>query len=187
MSSLRDCELDPAPEPVTADVFRSVFRDHAARVVVVTAAGDPAPAGFTATSLSSVSLQPPMVSFAVARSASAWATVARSRRLAVHLLARDQDWLARTFATSGIDRFAEVRWRPGAGGEPLLEGAAAYLCCQVVQHVPAGDHVLVLARVAEARINRSGSPLIYHDGGYASVEQAPTSTSSPFSRRRFNP
>ena len=70
MSTLRLSEVEEAPEPVTADLFRSVFRDHAARVVVVTAAGRPAPVGFTATSLASVSLDPPMVSLAVARSAS---------------------------------------------------------------------------------------------------------------------
>jgi flavin reductase (DIM6/NTAB) family NADH-FMN oxidoreductase RutF len=173
MSSLEVTQLDRTPEPVTADLFRSVFRDHAARVVVVTAKGDPKPAGFTATSLASVSLRPPMVSFSVARSASAWATLSRSGRVAVHLLADDQDGLATTFATSGIDRFAEVRWRPGRRGEPLIEGCAAYLCCQVVQHVPAGDHVLVLARVAEAQVVRSGSPLIYHDGAYASVGEPP--------------
>jgi len=183
MSTLPPVELTQAPVPVTGDLFRSVFRDHAARVVVVTAKGEPMPAGFTATSLASVSLQPPMVSFAVARTASAWKTVSRSRRLAVHLLAHDQDWLATTFATSGIDRFAEVRWHEGPGGEPLIEGCAAYLCCQVVQHVPAGDHVVVLARVSEARVDRSGSPLIYHDGSYASVGPAAHHSPMPVSKR----
>lgn len=182
MSSLRLSEVEPPPEPVTAELFRSVFRDHAARVVVVTAAGSTAPAGFTATSLASVSLQPPMVSFAVARSASAWSTVSRSPRLAVHLLARDQDGLATTFATSGIDRFEHVRWRTAPGGEPLIDGCAAYLCCEVVQHVPAGDHVLVLARVATARVDRSGSPLIYHDGAYASVGSVRDDSPTPIRR-----
>ena len=183
MSSLPTSVVEEAPVPVTGDLFRSVFRDHAARVVVVTATGEPTPAGFTATSLTSVSLQPPMVSFAVARTASAWKTVSRSRRLGVHLLAHDQDRLATTFATSGIDRFAEVRWRPAPGGEPLIEGCAAYLSCRVVQHVPAGDHVLVLARVAEARLDRSGSPLIYHDGSYASVGPAADHSPIPISKR----
>ena len=182
MSSLPLGPYDEAPEAVTADVFRSVFRDHAARVVVVTATGDPAPAGFTATSLASVSLDPPMVSFAVARTASAWQTVSRSSRVAVHLLGQEQHWLAQTFATSGIDRFADVRWRRAPDGEPLIEGCAAYLCCRVVQHVPAGDHVLVLAEVAGARVNRSGSPLVYHDGRYASV-RAVAAEPTPISRR----
>lgn len=184
MSSLPPAVIAEAPAPVTGDLFRSVFRDHAARVVVVTAPGDPSPAGFTATSLTSVSLEPPMVSFAVARTASAWKTVSRSERLAVHLLARDQDWLATTFATSGIDRFAEVPWHPAPAGEPVIEGCAAYLCCRVVQHVPAGDHVVVLARVSEAQVNRSGSPLIYHDGAYASVGPVGDRRPTPIPQRR---
>lgn len=170
MTSLPVFRPNEAPQPVTTDLFRSVFRDHAARVVVVTAAGDPAPAGFTATSLASVSLDPPMVSFALARSASAWATVSRAERLAVHLLGSDQDWLARTFATSGIDRFAGVPWRPAPGGEPLIDGCAASLCCRVVQQVPAGDHALVLAQVTDARLGSSGCPLVYHAGAYGTVE-----------------
>jgi flavin reductase (DIM6/NTAB) family NADH-FMN oxidoreductase RutF len=159
-------------DPVTPDLFRSVFRDHAARVVVVTAAGRPRPVGLTATSLASVSVDPPMVSFAVGRSASAWRTLSRSTNLAVHLLAEDQDWLAGRFATSGIDRFAKLDWSRGPRGEPIIDDCAAYLTCRVVRHVPAGDHVLVLARVNRAGVQRPGAPLIYHDGGYAGVHAA---------------
>lgn len=179
MTALRWQEAPAQPETVTDDLFRSVFRDHAARVVVVTAAGPDGPAGFTATSFASVSLHPPMVSVAVARTASAWATVAGSDRLAVHLLADDQDDLATIFATSGIDRFAEVDWCPGRLGEPLVRGCSAYLCCRVVQHVPAGDHVVVLARVDEALVDRPGAPLIYHDGAYASVAPPPNLATIP--------
>lgn len=169
--------------PITPDLFRAVFRDHAARVVVVTAPGASGPVGLTATSLASVSLDPPMVSFAVAAGASAWPVMATSRRLGVHLLDHGQDWLATRFASSGVDRFAEpVRWHPGVEGEPVLEGCAAYLGCRVVQHVPAGDHVLVLARVEHADLSRSGRPLIYHDGGYASVGAAGRAT--PINRAR---
>ncbi len=169
---------------VTDDIFRSVFRDHPARVVVVTAEGGRGPAGFTATSLSSVSLDPPMVSFAVARSASAWPTVERSQRLGVHLLGDDQDDLATTFATSGINRFEDVRWHPGPAGEPVIEDCAAVLHCNVERHVPAGDHVLVLARVTQAHVARVGSPLIYHDGGYATVGPAPLDSVQTPSLRR---
>ena len=158
-----------SPEPVTDDLYRRAFRDHAARVVVVTAAGENGPVGFTATSLTSVSLDPPMVSFALARSASAWPGVSVASRVAVHLLARGQDALARTFATSGIDRFADVSWHPGDSGEPLLDDCAAYLCCDVVAHVPAGDHAMVLAEVTAAYVGDAGPPLLYHAGSYASV------------------
>lgn len=159
-------------DPVTPELFRSVFRDHAARVVVVTASGKSGPVGFTATSLASVSADPPMVSFAVGRSASAWRTLSRSTSVAVHLLAEDQCWLAGRFATSGIDRFANLDWRCGPRGAPLIDDCAAYLSCRVVRHVPAGDHVIVLARVTLASVARAGAPLIYHDGGYAGVHAA---------------
>ena len=181
MSTAEAHQVDPSTEPVSDDLFRAVFRDHAARVVVVTAQGHREPVGFTATSLTSVSLKPPMVSFAVARTASAWRTLSRSPRVAVHLLGSDQDALATTFATSGINRFAGLDWRPGPDGEPLIGGCAAYLCCRVVRHVPAGDHVVVLARVTGARVERTGEPLIYHDGVYASVGPVPT-TANPIRR-----
>ena len=125
-----------------------------------------------------------MVSFAVARSASAWPTVARSRRLGVHLLADDQDWLATTFATSGINRFADVRWQSGPAGEPVIEDCAAFLQCTVERHVPAGDHVLVLAQLTGAHVARVGSPLIYHDGGYATVGPAPVDSAQTAPLRR---
>jgi flavin reductase (DIM6/NTAB) family NADH-FMN oxidoreductase RutF len=182
VTALRHHEPAARPGRVTDDTFRGVFRDHAARVVVVTAAGaapSAAPVGFTATSLASVSLRPPMVSFAVSRTASAWPTVASSDRVAVHLLADHQDDVATRFATSGIDRFEGIEWSRGAHGEPLLSGCGAYLCCRVVQHVPAGDHVVVLARVDEALLSATGAPLIYHDGGYASVAQTLTHSEPP--------
>lgn len=170
MSAMRATEQYVAADPITDVVFRSVFRDHAAGVVVVTAPGANAPVGFTATSLTSVSLQPPLVSVAISRGASAWAALSGSRRLAVHFLGHEQHWLAQRFATSGIDRFGDpVRWSWSASGEPVLHECAAYLCCTVEKHVPAGDHVLVLARVHSANVTRSGSPLVYHDGTYASV------------------
>jgi flavin reductase (DIM6/NTAB) family NADH-FMN oxidoreductase RutF len=186
MSMLRHHDVDTAAEPVSDDLFRSVFRDHAARVVVVTAQGHREPVGFTATSLTSVSLSPPMVSFAVARTASAWPTLSRAPLVAIHLLARDQHGLATTFATSGINRFAGLEWRAGVDGEPLIEGCAAYLSCEVVRHVPAGDHVVLLARVTRARVDRTGEPLIYHDGGYASVGAAPSRPVQPPALRRLS-
>src|SRR4051794_18443471 len=94
--------------PVTVvdpDLFRALLRRHAAAVVVVTARGTP-PAGFTATSFTSVSLEPPMVSFCLAHTASSWPAVSRAGLIAVHVLTEHQEAVARTFATSGIDRFA---------------------------------------------------------------------------------
>ena len=183
MSALRATEQVVTAPPVTDDLFRSVFRDHAAGVVVVTAPGDPehpTPVGLTATSLTSLSMSPPLVSFAVSRASSAWPGLSLSSRLAVHFLGQDHGWLARRFATSGIDRFAApVAWNWSRTGEPVLTDCAAYLSCRVDRHVPAGDHVLVIAEVTGADVADSGDPLLYHAGGYAALAPVPAAADRP--------
>ncbi|NJP35111.1 flavin reductase family protein [Micromonospora thermarum] len=154
--------------PVDPDTFRALLRRHAASVAVVTAAGDP-PAGFTATSFTSVSLHPPLVSFCLARSSSSWPTVAGAGHVAVHLLGEEQGDVARTFATSGIDRFAaHSGWRYGPYGVPLLHEPVAWLLCRVTQRVLAGDHAIVLAEPL-AGSHGEGAPLLYHMGRYAAL------------------
>ncbi|HEY1489368.1 MAG TPA: flavin reductase family protein [Micromonosporaceae bacterium] len=149
------------------DLFRAALRRHAAGVVVITAPGD-RPAGFTATSFTSVSLDPPLVSFCLNRSASSWPAIERAGHLAVHVLAGHQEQLARTFATSGVDRFAApTRWRSGPHGVPLLDGVPAVLVCRVVDRVAAGDHAIVLAEpVVAEHVDHEASPLLYHMGRY---------------------
>jgi flavin reductase (DIM6/NTAB) family NADH-FMN oxidoreductase RutF len=96
--------------------------------------------------------------------------VARTRHVAVHLLADGQQQLARTFATSGIDRFADpAAWRPGPYDVPILDGTLAWLLCRVIDRVIAGDHAFVLAEPVLARQGGAGTPLLYHDGGYSCV------------------
>jgi flavin reductase (DIM6/NTAB) family NADH-FMN oxidoreductase RutF len=162
---------DPVPAPeagaaLDADRFRRLLRRQASTVTVVTAPGAP-PAGFTATSFTSVSLQPPIVSFCLDRSSSSWPTVGRADHVAVHLLADGQQDVARRFATSGIDRFAgPTAWRPGPHGVPLLDGTLAWLLCRVIERVVTGDHAVVLAEPEYGR-HDDGVPLLYHDGRYA--------------------
>ncbi|BCJ67560.1 flavin reductase family protein [Polymorphospora rubra] len=158
---------------VDADLFRSVLRRQAASVTVVTAAGDP-PAGFTATSFTSVSLKPPLVSFCLGRDSSSWPTVERAGHLAVHLLAEGQEDVARVFATSGIDRFAtHTGWHSGPHGVPILDGALAWLLCRPVQRIPAGDHTIVVAEPLVGRHDLDGDPLVYHAGRYAALAEEP--------------
>ncbi|MFD9033651.1 flavin reductase family protein [Streptomyces sp. NPDC059567] len=157
-------------EPITADVFRGVFRTHPAGVAIITAMGERGPVGFTATSLSSLSSAPPLVSFGVGRRASSWATICAAEYVAVHLLALDQQELATTFARSGADRFAPpTRWRSGPHGVPLLDGVPTALVCRKVYDLPAGDHTLVIAQPIHALEGDPAHPLVYLDGRYGSV------------------
>ncbi|MEU2731889.1 flavin reductase family protein [Streptomyces griseoviridis] len=149
------------------DLLRSVFRRHAAGVAVITARGGSGPVGFTATSLTSVSAEPPMLSFGIGTGASSWPAVADTDHIAVHLLGEHQSELAATFARSGADRFgAPTRWHEGPEGVPVLAGVRAWLACRIVARVPAGDHRIVLAQVLAGDATGPGRPLLYHQGGF---------------------
>ncbi|MBV2352864.1 flavin reductase family protein [Streptomyces sp. J2-1] len=151
----------------TPDLLRSTFRRHAAGVAVVTASGAAGPAGFTATSLTSVSAEPPLVSFGIGTGASSWPAVSGAEHVGVHILGEHQSDLAATFARSGADRFGRpTAWREGPHGVPVLDGVLAWLVCRVVARVPAGDHRIVLAEVVVGDANGAGQPLLYHQGRF---------------------
>ena len=141
-----------AERTVDADVYRSVFRRHAAGVVVITADAGHGPVGFTATSLVSVSLLPPLVSFSISTTASSWPTLQASDSLVINFLDAGQHEIAGRFATSGIDRFAEpTRWSRLGTGEPVLDEAPSFLRGLVEHRFAVGDHHIVVARLAHPR------------------------------------
>ncbi|MER5713723.1 flavin reductase family protein [Streptomyces sp. NPDC002132] len=151
-------------------LLRSVFRRHAAGVAVITAPGESGPVGFTATSLTSVSAEPPMLSFGVGTGASSWPALSRADHVGVHILGEHQRELAATFARSGADRFgAPTAWREGPEGVPVLDDVLAWLVCRVVARVPAGDHRIVLAEVVVGDPAGAGRPLLYHEGGFTAL------------------
>ncbi|MCX4825081.1 flavin reductase family protein [Streptomyces sp. NBC_01142] len=153
-------------QPATPDLLRSVFRQHAAGVAVITAQGE-RPVGFTATSLNSVAAEPPLISFGVGTSSSSWPVLARAEHIGVHILGEHQQELATTFARSGADRFAPpTRWDSGPEGVPVLDGVLAWLVCRVIARVPAGDHRIVVAEVVVGDPAGAGRPLIYHQGRF---------------------
>jgi flavin reductase (DIM6/NTAB) family NADH-FMN oxidoreductase RutF len=163
--------------PVDDRLFRTLLRHQATTVTVVTAPGHPAtggqPAGLTATSFTSVSREPQLVSFCLSREASCFPTMARADYLGVHLLAEHQHEVARTFASRRVDRFAHpTAWRPGPYRVPLLDEALAWLVCQVVERVPAGDHEIVLAEPVLGHHTGDGLPLLYHMGRYTAPRRA---------------
>lgn len=159
-----------AAEPPSPARFRQLFRTHPAGVVVITLDAGRGPVGFTATSLTSVSANPPLVSFGIATRGSSWPHLRDAATAVVNLLGADHEPLARRFATSGIDRFAApTRWRRLGTGEPVLEDARGWLRVRVVNLVAAGDHRLVLGRLEESYLSENHRPLLYHDGRYRSL------------------
>ncbi|WP_329129919.1 flavin reductase family protein [Streptomyces sp. NBC_01476] len=153
----------PTTVPSTGDLLRRTLRRQANTVAVVTV---PGPAGFTATSFTSASLEPALVSFYLAAGASTAPAVRAADVFAVHLLAAEQTELARGFARSGVDRFTGVEWAPGEGGVPLLAGVDAWLTARTVQVHDIGDHFLVVGRLLTAGGPARSAPLVHHDGAF---------------------
>jgi flavin reductase (DIM6/NTAB) family NADH-FMN oxidoreductase RutF len=85
------------------------------------------------------------------------------------VLAADQEALARTFASTGADKFAGVGWSPSANGAPKLHGALAWIDCEIQDAHEAGDHYLVVAKV-EAVETGMGLPLLFYRGGFGSFQ-----------------
>ncbi|MGW2015014.1 flavin reductase family protein [Streptomyces sp. NPDC001927] len=156
----------PVARTASPDLLRSVFRRHAAGVAVITAHGD-RPVGFTATSLTSVAAEPPLLSFGVGTSSSSWPVVSEVEYIGVHVLGEHQEELAATFARSGADRFgAPTRWSVGPEDVPILDDVLAWLVCRVVARVPAGDHRIVIAEAVAGDPAGEGRPLLYHQGRF---------------------
>lgn len=154
-------------------LFRTVMRHHAKGVAVITA-GAEAPTGFCATSLASVSLHPPIVSFTVGLRATSWATVETARHVMVHLLADSQEDVARRFAQQDVAKFGPgTRWHRGTFGLPVLDDVLAWLVLALISHFPVGDHALVIGRVVEARNLAAGGPLIHHNGEFVRLTAPP--------------
>ncbi|WP_326696223.1 flavin reductase family protein [Streptomyces sp. NBC_01754] len=157
------------PPTASPELLRSVFRGHAAGVAVITASGG-RPVGFTATSLTSVAAEPPLISFGVGTSSSSWPVMAEAEHVGVHILGEGQRELAATFARSGADRFGpSTDWRAGPKGVPLLGGVVAWLICRVVARVPAGDHRVVIAEAVLGEPPHDGRPLVYHQGRFTAL------------------
>ena len=139
-------------------------------VVISTRLGDEY-RGLTASSLVSISLEPPMVSVGLERESATRAAALEAKAFNVSLLTRSQEFIADRFASRAPAM--DPRWRTlphrlGTNGIPLIEGCAAWLECRLVQVHPAGDHDLCLGQVTEAAIG-SGDPLVLWDRTFWSL------------------
>jgi flavin reductase (DIM6/NTAB) family NADH-FMN oxidoreductase RutF len=152
--------------------FRQVL-GHFCTGVTVIAAVDSAgtPSGFTAQSFTSVSLDPPLVSFSPSTASSTWPKIQAAGHFCVSILAEDQEVLCRTFAASGADKFKGVGWWPApATGSPVMLDALAWVDCRIEEVHPAGDHLIVVGRVLTLKVQREGKPLLFYRGGFGRFE-----------------
>jgi len=151
---------------VEPQVLRDVLGNFPSGVTVVTAVTDQGPVGFTCQSFSSLSLDPPLVAFAPARTSRTWPRLREIGRFCINVLAEGQDDVSQNFARSGPDKFAGVPWAPSAHGSPVLADVVAWIDGRLWAEYDGGDHTIVVARVLDLGARPDRRPLLYHRGSY---------------------
>lgn len=156
-----DIEIDPT-------LFRKVLGHYPTGVVIVASTVDDKPVGLAIGSFFSVSLDPPLVGFCVARSSSSWPRMEPTGAFGITVLAEDQQETSGRFASSAEDKFEGQQWFPGpVTGSPLLQGGLGHIDCELHAVNDGGDHVIVLGRVRHLEIHRpEAGPLLFLRGGY---------------------
>lgn len=154
---------------LSPDEFRDVIGHFATGVTVVTALHDGRPYGTTASAVTSLSLEPPMLLVCMNKESATGAAMDASGQFGVNILEEGQADLAVRFATKASDKFDGVPTTTGAWGEPLLAEALATLECRVVERTTGGTHVVFFGEVEHAAA-RSGAPLAYFRGRFGRLE-----------------
>ncbi|MFE9736695.1 flavin reductase family protein [Streptomyces sp. NPDC006477] len=163
---LRAVRADERP-PVDPAEFRRVLGHFASGVTIVTALDADGPAGFACQSFASLSLDPPLVAFMVARTSTTWPRIAAAGTFCVNVLGAGQAGLCRAFAVSGADKFAGVAWTPApVTGSPLLPDAPAWIDCTITTVHTGGDHLIVVGRVESLDATDEDAPLLFHRGHF---------------------
>ncbi|MFD9477828.1 MULTISPECIES: flavin reductase family protein [Streptomyces] len=156
--------------PVSPAEFRAVLGNFASGVTVVTAPpgeDEEGPAGFACQSFASLSLDPPLVTFMVARTSTTWPRIARAGVFCVNILGAAQGELCRSFAVSGADKFAGVTHTPApVTGSPRLDAVPAWIDCRIQAVHTGGDHLIVVGRVVAMGAAGEGEPLLFHKGRF---------------------
>lgn len=147
--------------------FKQAFRRHAAGVAVVTArTADGSPTGFTATSLASLAASPPLATFNMARSASAWPAIEATRHVAISMLGAGNTDLARRLSGPAGERFPAGSWQEGPHGLPLFDGVTAWMIGRIVGRFPVAGNAVVAVQIEEGALGEDDAPLLYHERAY---------------------
>jgi len=149
--------------------FRSALGAFATGVTIVTTrTRSGVDVGLTANSFNSVSLDPPMVLWSLAKSSKSLPAFLESGYFAVHVLSAAQEELSHTFATRGAEKFAGLTLERGRGDIPLLDGCSARFQCRTAIKYEGGDHLVFIGEV-EAFDHFDRPPLVFHGGNYAAA------------------
>lgn len=152
------------PGPETSADFRTALGRFGTGVTVVTCASDVGPLGITANSFASVSLDPPLILWSPARYSRRFGAYANAGHFAVHVMASEQDALARAFSANG-DAWEGIDWVENAHGVPVIAGCLSVFECETHARHDGGDHEIIVGRVQRVT-TRPGEALLFCQGRY---------------------
>lgn len=142
--------------------LRDAFGCFPTGVTAICALVNGAPLGMAASSFTSVSLNPPLLSVCVQNSSETWPKLCSMPRLGVSVLGAGQDIACRQLAAKTGDRFVGLGWEANERGAVYLREAAGWFECILAQRIPAGDHEIALLQVESFQAEPTVSPLVFH-------------------------
>lgn len=166
----------PAAQPAAFDqrAFRDAMGGFASGVTIITTHGPDGPVGFTCQSFTSISVDPPLISFSISRTSKSLAALRAHGRVVVNFLSAPQQALSGQFARSGTDKWAGVTWSPSeVNGAPTLDDVTGWVAGEIVQEIEAGDHLILLVAVAGISTDRRRPPLLFFRGAYRELASPP--------------
>jgi 3-hydroxy-9,10-secoandrosta-1,3,5(10)-triene-9,17-dione monooxygenase reductase component len=153
--------------------FRYVLGHLPTGVTVVTAMTAGGPVGLAANSVTSVSLNPPLILLCPSCTSETWPPIRSTGSFCVNVMAGHHAEIARQFSRKGIDRFAGVAWQSRSNGAPGLTDAIAWIDCEIDHEYAAGDHTIVVSAVSALDVGEFAEPLVFFRrdyGGFATRE-----------------
>ncbi len=154
--------------------LRQVFSMFPSGVVTVAALNHKGePVGMVASSFTSVSLDPPLVSICIQNTSATWPALHASKRLGISVMTQEQKTLCRTLARKDGDRFEGVDWQTADGSAVFISGSAAWLECTIHNEFKAGDHTIVLLDVCAANISLDALPLLFFRSSFRALAPDP--------------
>lgn len=153
-----------------APEMRRVLGHFCTGVTVITAHDGHRPLGFTCQSVTSVSLDPPYISFCPAKTSSSWPLIRKVGQLSVNILSVHQADVCTQFAVRGGDKFSGVTWSLGANGAPVLDCTLASIEADLEFEHEAGDHTIAVARVTGLRAHQDRDPLLFYRGVFGGFD-----------------
>jgi flavin reductase (DIM6/NTAB) family NADH-FMN oxidoreductase RutF len=167
---------------IDSERFRDVLGHLPTGVTVVTARHRGVPVGMSSNSVTSVSLEPPLILFCPAQASKTWPKIHEAGSFCVNVFAAHHEEMSRQFSRVGVDRFAGVSFHDRPAG-PALDDAVAWIECGIEAEYPGGDHLIVVGAVRHLEV-REGEvePLVFFRGQYGSFSGGVPGVASPGDR-----